>query len=348
MLNFNDAVPTNIADILNPAGAQAYPVPTPDVSMTQLLAGGILPQQAAPSASAPATQYSDSPAPGAAAQMATPQTSSNEPGWAQKNPVQAQMLMQMFTHLAAGGPGNGWSRMGDALGAANNYGLLAKDAEQTKAAKDAEAASVQAHRNASTAQTEQQTQQGASTFDLKKQTMETALESAKQNILNAKTALERSKAEAQYAQVKTRLYTKYGEKEAQQIIDLKDQELQQQQEAATQGILKTDRMAQENVDLANLSPEQRAARLGATKDETKKKPYNERFQAYIKDHRDAYTDPRTSLLDVPRAVADFNAVDNADQFDPEVQKAAWAKARASVKPGENYQGPDGKTYTRGK
>ncbi|MFM6926997.1 MAG: hypothetical protein ACKOX6_00945 [Bdellovibrio sp.] len=134
-----------IADMLF-GGAQIYPVPQPQVSMADLLAGQTLAPP--PQGGSVATAYGDSPAPGAVAAAATEATmaGNQEPGildtarnWAKTNPVQAQALMQGFAALASGRThGNAIMQLGQGAGTA-----MQTVAEQN-AANEAQQRAIQA------------------------------------------------------------------------------------------------------------------------------------------------------------------------------------------------------------
>lgn len=108
-------------------GVETYPVPQPQVSMADLLAGQTLapPPQGGNVVS---TAYGDSPAPGAVAQAAAQANgaAAQEPGvmdrvrsWVQTNPTAAQGLMQGFAALASGRThGNAIMQLGQAAGTA--------------------------------------------------------------------------------------------------------------------------------------------------------------------------------------------------------------------------------------
>lgn len=151
-----------IADMLFGGGAQAYSVPQPQVSMADILAGGV-PAAAPGPAGSVATAFADSPAPGAVASAGQQANAAaaQEPGildkardWATRNPSAAQGLMQGFAALASGRTRGGFvQQLGQAAGVVNqtmveqNAANAAQEQERQRYGTREQRAE-EAHRNA--------------------------------------------------------------------------------------------------------------------------------------------------------------------------------------------------------
>ena len=299
--------------------------------------------------------------------------------WAQSNPKLANMLLHGFLALSQNGQGSRAAQIGSAINSGVTFGMAQDLANQeqagkdrtfeagrqdaaTKAAEETRRADISgknadiygrsvdsqnAAREVSVAATEEGTRQSKALFPKKVAEIDAKLRQVDAQIATATTEAERTRLLMQKDQLEIRRGA-FQQSQDEQFAPAERKARQGQAEANLTGkTLANESQAMTNAALATQSPDVIA---GAAK---KAPTREERFQTFYK------TEKMNSLdgnVDIHKILKDFDMVEQAmghapgaaDAAGPTVDKAAWETARNSVKPGEQYRGPDGKMYRRGK